>query len=293
MTQYGLLQWNVQGLRSKKDEILELIQLHKINIMAFQETKLWTYNNFSIPHFNIIRKDGHFNHTPHGGVALLIHESIPHESITLNTPIQAVAARVRLHKTITICNIYSSNHQVINYNLLYNIYQQLPQPILIVGDFNAYNILWGCRETKARGREIENFIITNNLNILNNGAPTRISHETETAIDLSICSPQLDTDFHWSVSNSPGDSDHCYILITYEDPTNDIETTNWNIKQARWDIYRTSTAWNTLLDTAITSNEDLTTDLHQRLLVASIEAIPQFQCSKYYPKPWWNKELKE
>ena len=142
MGQYGILQWNVQGLRNKKDELLELIHLHKINHVALQETKLWNYSKFSIPHFNILRKDGHFNHTAHGGVAICIDESVPHETIELDTPIHTIAVRVKLHKTITICNIYSSDSHVINCNVLNSIYQQLPQPSVIVGDFNAY-VIWG------------------------------------------------------------------------------------------------------------------------------------------------------
>ena len=217
--QYGILQWNVQVLINKKDELLDLIHLHKINIVALQETKLWNYSKFSIPHFYILRKDGHFNHTAHGGVAICIHESAPHETIELDAPIQAIAVRVKLHKTITICNIHSFDSHVTNYNLLNSIYQQLPQLSVIVGDINAYNGIWRSRETLARCRILEEFITNNNLNILNNGSPTRIAYATGLAIDLSISSPQLDTDFHWTASSSPDDSDHCYMLITYEDPT--------------------------------------------------------------------------
>ena len=72
MNQYGILQWNVQGLRNMKDELLDIIQLSNINIIAVKETKLWTYDNSTIPHFNIIRKDGHFNRTPHSGVPSLL-----------------------------------------------------------------------------------------------------------------------------------------------------------------------------------------------------------------------------
>ena len=113
-----------------------------------------------------------------------------------------------------------------------------------MGDFNAYNILWGSRDTRSKGNEIENFLINNNLNILNDCSPTRKTHAIETSIDLSICSPQLSTDFHWSASASPADSDHCHILITYEDLATEEEATSCNVKQAGWDIYRTSVAWN-------------------------------------------------
>ena len=35
-----ILQWNCQGVRSKKDEILEMIEHYKYGIIALQETKL-------------------------------------------------------------------------------------------------------------------------------------------------------------------------------------------------------------------------------------------------------------
>ena len=40
MGKYSTLQWNVQGLRNKKDELLELVHLNRSNIIALQETKL-------------------------------------------------------------------------------------------------------------------------------------------------------------------------------------------------------------------------------------------------------------
>ena len=204
-----------------------------------------------------------------------------------------MAARVKLHRALTICNIYTSDSHIMNATLLNSIYQQLPQPCLVVGDFKAHIILWGSRDTRLRGREIEDFMTSNGLPILNNRAPTHITHSVESAIDLSICSPQLTTDFYWSVSSTPGDSDHCYILITYEDPTNDADATNWNVKQARWDAYRTSPAWDNLPDCRVTSCDDLLIDLYQRITEASTESIPQFIRSKYFPKPWWNKQVKE
>ena len=53
---------------------------------------------------------------PHGGVSLLIKESIPQSQVKLNTPLKAVAARVTLHWTITICSVYLPPSQPINLN---------------------------------------------------------------------------------------------------------------------------------------------------------------------------------
>ena len=96
--------------------------------------------------------------------------------------------------------------------------------------------MWGSENTDCRGRQIEAFVEQRNINIMNNGAPTRILYETEIAIDVSLCSPQIDADFHWTVLTSPGDSDHCPIVITYDEDTRLEVTDNWNIRKAKWDV---------------------------------------------------------
>ena len=102
----SIIQWNVQGIQQRKDEILELSKSFQASIIAAQETFLWENANFKIPNFNCLRKDGHFNVRGHGGVALFIRENIPYKEITLSTTLTAIAAQITINSTFTICNIY-------------------------------------------------------------------------------------------------------------------------------------------------------------------------------------------
>ena len=68
-----------------------------------------------------------------------------------------------------------------------------------------------------------NFIIRNNINVMNNGAPARIVYNSETAIDLTLCTASIAADIHWSVAASPGDSDHCPIFLSSEEAKNKEE----------------------------------------------------------------------
>ena len=77
--------------------------------------------------------------------------------------------------------------------------------------------MWGSDTTDARGKIIEQILSEYNLNILNNGAPTRIWGNSETAMDLSICTPRLQTTSEWTTFDSPRDGDHCPVLITMTD----------------------------------------------------------------------------
>ena len=88
--------------------------------------------------------------------------------------------------------------------MLEHIQRQLPQPFIMLGDFNAHDILWGSDNTDARGRKVERFIDNHNINVMNYGAPTRILYNTKPAIDLTMCSFILEADLHWSIAASPG-----------------------------------------------------------------------------------------
>ena len=59
--------------------------------------------------------------------------------------------------------------------------------------------------TDVRGRAVEQFIMNSGMNIMNDGAPTRVSYNAKTAIDLSLCSAGVKQ------------SDHCPIFIHYEE----------------------------------------------------------------------------
>ena len=115
----------------------------------------------------------------------------------LNTPMQAVATEIFISFTFPICNIYSSRSHNLNNQLLSNLFDQLPSPCLIFGDFNAYSIHWGSPSSDSRSRIIESFLLNNRMNLLNDGSPSRITQNSETAINLSICSPSIAMKFNW------------------------------------------------------------------------------------------------
>ena len=292
---HTILQWNCQGLRAKKDELSQIINLHKPTVLALQETKLGKFTTFSLPHYSSIRREGHFNVTPHGGVALFIHESIPYQELNLNCELQAVAAIIHLGINITVCSIYTSRSHNLTINTLQEVINQLPTPIMLLGDFNSYSTMWGCRTTDARGRTIEEILDQNQLNILNTGTPTRISYNTESAIDLSIVTPHLATDFIWAVASSPEDSDHCPIFITKMMNVQERVQTRafWNMKKAVWEAYEAHEAWNRLIDCEDSSCEEVLQLFSTTVNDVSTACIPRIQIDKYFPKPYWTQELKE
>ena len=288
---YRLLQWNCQGLRNKKDELLDHIHNNKIDIVFIQETMLDSRNEFRLPGFNVERRDGHVNRTPHGGVATFIHSDLPYERLPLTTEIQAVAIRVQLSSLITFCNIYSSRSHNLTTENLEHLFLQLPAPVVLLGDFNAYSLIWGSRVNDTRGTQVERFMNRNGINILNSGVPTRISYHAETCIDLTMCSPSLASDMEWSVMDSPGASDHCPIIVSIFGDRSPATEYFQDIKNADWRAFQRCDVWQDLPNIDQLSNDVIVLDLYTRLNAASQRAIPTFLPQTYYPRPWWTPEL--
>ena len=284
---YRIIQWNCQGIQRKKGELLQLIEDEHPLVIAVQETMITMENNFRLPHYNIVKKAGKFNRRPHGGVALFVHESVPsHNEIVLRTDLQAVAVEIFLHRKITVCSLYSPRSSNLNEELLTDLLRQLPSPVIIMGDFNAYHRVWGNATVDARGRQVLSFTQNNSLNIANDGEPTRTTQHSETVIDLTIVSPTLEPELEWKIFNSPLDSDHNPIIISVKRSfRNDSTSIRTNIKRANWEVYRNSVAWKDLPPRVdLVDDKEIMRDLYARFEQASNDAIPMI------PKPWWSAE---
>ena len=153
-----LIQWNIQEIAGKKDKLLHSIEKGSPSIIVIKETMLNQDHKFSISNYNIINKQDTFNRRAHGGVSLLIHESIPLlDEIQLITDIQAVAVEVYFHGKVTVCSNYSSRSHTLSEEKLSRLFLQLPPPVILMGDFNAYNELWGNSTTDCRGHTVAKF----------------------------------------------------------------------------------------------------------------------------------------
>jgi len=105
-----------------------------------------------------------------------------------------------------------------NVAVIDNFITHLPSTVLLLGDFNAHSHLWGCQKTTIRGKHFEDFLLTHNLSVLNDGSPTYLHPATGSlsVIDLIITDPSLFLDFSWSVDSDDSDqygSDHFPIVI--------------------------------------------------------------------------------
>ena len=73
--------------------------------------------------------------------------------------------------------------------------------------------------------------------------PTRhdVVHNTDSAIDLTICSTSLRLDYHWSVDENTHGSDHWPIHLKYARNIPSSCLPKWKTCEADWELFDQST----------------------------------------------------
>ena len=139
MDKKTIIQWNCCGLRANYNEILILMSLFSPSVICLQETFLKQSDNISFRDFNMFNYICPDGQRASGGTSIMVKSSVPHSQFDLNSNLQAVAVNVTLSKKITICSIYLPPSDVLSKNSLVNLIDQLPQPFMLVGDFNGHS----------------------------------------------------------------------------------------------------------------------------------------------------------
>lgn len=118
--------------------------------------------------------------------------------------------------------------------------------VLLTLDSNAKSHMWFSRETDERGKIVEEFLLHNNLYILNepNNVPTYMTTKEESNIDLTLTSGKLlNTIKGWTMRKDCTTSDHNLITYDYNLVPKDrrifYKQDRYNIKKADWDKFKT------------------------------------------------------
>ena len=87
---------------------------------------------------------------------------------------------------------------------------------VVAGDFNVSHRSWDPVTAPDQGVILAQAIMDSNLNVLNDGSVTRIGYDRQrnSAIDLTLASPNLSLDATWETGDDNMQSDHLPILVT-------------------------------------------------------------------------------
>jgi sarcosine oxidase/L-pipecolate oxidase len=125
------------------------------------------------------------------------------------------------NKDIYLCSVYMPPSQPISEiidKLNSDLIEIKPENLVISGDTNAKNSLWFSSKNDKRGDDLIEFIVKNNLLVLNNSkTPTFVSPFGQSIIDITLTNSQtFDKIKNWKIEEKETNSDHSYIRYEIE-----------------------------------------------------------------------------
>lgn len=302
----NILQYNIQSLQSKKSLLQNLLNEKKVDICLLNET--WLKPSSIIPHFpnyNFIHKN---SKNSHNGVAILVNHHIKYKLIDtrFSESIQNICISIETELgQIAILCIYSPPSNRFDSTKLKDLINNIPKPCIIMGDFNAHSIAFGCRSDNSRGRCLYNIIDEFDLCIMNDGATTTVPYPNRqaSAIDLALVSPSIAHLCHWYVHDDPMGSYHLPTLLEINvqpsmyDTSPPVDQEKYIYNKADWNkYYSLSETYFTHIDIneppIIAYNNFVNTlnDLRDK-------TIPKRKINSNTPirkpVPWWNQKCSD
>ena len=289
-----LLQWNCRGLKANYNEILLLLSSISPSVLCLQETFLKQTDDVSLNNYSLFNYISNSGDKATGGASVVVKCNVPHSKIDLNTPLQAVAVRVTLHKTISICSLYIPPTDNIASSDLDNLLKQLPEPFIIMGDLNGHSPLWGCSDLNKRGKLIEDFIGKNALCLFNDKSSTYLHPATGhySSLDLSICSPTILLDYDFKVHDDLCGSDHFPTVLTNTSSPISDQVPRWKLSKADWGKFQFLCHSKITLDVFNDVDDPIDT-FSSLLLEIAGECIPKTSTNLHRNRPWFNDECKQ
>lgn len=169
--------------------------------------------------------------------------------------------------------------------------------LIIGGDFNAHNTVWGSTDTNSRGEYILDYILSTGLIILNSGnKPTfqqrRGQNLRQEVLDLTLATRFVATKVtQWRVADEPSLSDHNYISFKVGHLKPGI-TTYRNPRRTDWQTYESCLETNLVEGFKKAHRIDvMEQSLTDAIRKSYEEACPPRQIKTRTNASWWNREL--
>ena len=132
-----------------------------------------------------------------GNTCVLIQEYIIFKEIEFLSNVRLTAVKLFYEKWCTIAAVYPQPSESIEEQTLLDILHRLPEPSIVVGDFNPRYTLWYDSESNTCGPLLERLLCDESVSVLNNAGTTHIDPRTKTenCLHVFLCSNSAVLDF--------------------------------------------------------------------------------------------------
>ncbi|GFO14855.1 RNA-directed DNA polymerase from mobile element jockey [Plakobranchus ocellatus] len=281
-----VVQWNIRSFRSYFEEQKLLLNRSQSAVVALQECRLGDGQLPLLGYTLLLPQGG----SPGDEAALLIRNGTCFSEIDLKTGLHAAAATISLEKTLTVCSLYLPPNSRVSKLSLAELFEQLPKPFLVLGNFNTHSPAWGHSRPDGRGRMLEEFTAENDLIIQNSGEQTFVhsAYHSTSVIDLAVASPSIAAECSWAAHSDLCGRDHFPIFLTLSSHFNVNTNTTFNFKQADWNHFEDLCKLS--LDESVADIEQFTS----KLLDAARTSIPFHKGTKNKTcVPWFTQECRQ
>lgn len=228
--------WNAHSVCNKIQELQRFICSHDLKLIFLSETWLNDKSNFFIPHFDCYRVDRQY-----GGVAILIHKTIPHsfhKQISLD---YGEAIYIKLHDSrfdITICSVYCSPAATrAQAHSFFSKVFSVTGPSVIAGDFNSKHHSWNANKNCRKGTDLNRLCSDRGFHIHPPNGPTLIPPVGAPSTVDSVVSKLLFGISDPLVVNDLS-SDHCPIKFNLPLNTTPVNIKTFCFKKAHWKNFK-------------------------------------------------------
>lgn len=164
---------NINGLKSKLEELKDFINEQNLDVMLVNETHLRPCQNAKIQNYNFFRKDRLINKG--GGVAIYTKRSIKCTEFILPTldTIEAVAVVLENEDfgEVLFISVYNPPNSILGQKDMTALLTT-GLPTVLAGDLNAKNTIWGCRANNKNGIALRKFILDQGVTLCAPDEPT-------------------------------------------------------------------------------------------------------------------------
>ena len=247
----SILQWNCRTITNKVPYLVDYLRNRRQDVLMLQSLNVGMK---SLPHL-----DGYF-YPPevgleNGRVMVATYISTRLKYFPQESPVPTVDCRLATCAVsipsqggrrygVNLVNVYYPNGSKSEAEVTWLRQLNSEQSNWVVaGDFNVSHGLWD-PGARSGGLHLANTILDSNLALLNDGSVTRIgvTGQRNSAIDLSLATPDVSLDAHWETGEDHLQSDHLPIHLVLGNVEPELAETDQTPKylcdKANWELFQ-------------------------------------------------------
>ena len=232
-----IVQWNCKGPRARHEEVELLMNKSQPSCICLQEVMPENVK------YNLVKEYKFYAiilpvQRSKGGTAIAIKKgNSTQKTKHMNGPSDGGSGTLHdsERKNDNMLNISTPSDLVMEEGMR-NLLKQLPSPMILLGDFNAHNPLWGSEKISIRGRMLEKILARFNLLKRKEKTYYRAYDGCKSTINLTLANLTIAPEYKWSKKYNLRWtlSGHYPIIIKDEREISTKQNQRWSLGRAHW-----------------------------------------------------------